>query len=291
MAPPLERDASTDAFEFVRELATELSGGTIELPSFPEVAVRVQKVLSDDMVSVDRIVRVIGAEPMIAARVLTMANSAALNPQAKPASDLRVAVVRLGMDALRSAVIGFAVAQLRRAGNFRGIERHLNALWHHSVLVAALSLAIGRRNNKVNPDTAMLTGLVHGVGKLYILTHSMRHPALFANQTMYQRIVRDWHANIAKALLESWQIADEIVEAVQSYENNARELRGPGAVLADVLEIAELLSMCKDAPDLMRERLAERRTAARLGIDVEIGKVLVSESATELAALRDALGQ
>jgi len=180
---------------------------------------------------------------------------------------------------------------LRRASSFRGIERHLNALWHHSVLVAALSLAIGRRSNKVNPDTAMLTGLVHGVGKLYILTHSMRHPALFANQTMYQRIVRDWHANIAKALLDSWQIADEIVEAVHSYENEARELRGPSAVLADVLEIAELLSMCKDVPDLMRERLAERRTAARLGVDVETGKALVSESAAELVALRDALGQ
>ena len=286
---PLERDASSGAFEFVRQLATELSKGAIELPSFPDVALRVQKVLSNDKVSVDRIVRVIGAEPMIAARVLTMANSVAMNPQGKPVSDLRAAVLRSGLDALRSAVIGFAIAQLRRASGFKGIERHLNALWHHSVLVAALSLAVARRSGKVNPDTAMLTGLVHGVGKLYILTRTANHPALFANQVMYQRIVKDWHANIAKALLESWRMADEIVAAVHSYEDEGRDLRGPSAVLADVLEIAELVSQAKDSPELMRERLAGRKAASRLGLAPEVGAALLSESAVELSALRQAL--
>jgi HD-like signal output (HDOD) protein len=286
---PIERDASAGAFEFVRQLATELSAGAIELPSFPDVAIRVQKVLSNENVNVDRIVRVIGAEPMIAARVLTMANSAALNPQGKPVSDLRAAVLRSGLDALRSAVIGFAVAQLRRASTYRGIDRHLNALWHHSVLVAALALAIARRSGKVNPDTAMLTGLVHGVGKLYILTRTASHPALFANQAMYQRIVREWHANIAKALLESWHIADEIVGAVHCYEDESRDVRGVTAVLADVLEVAELLSQGKDSPELMRERLAGRKAASRLGLDAEAGKALLSESAVELSALRQAL--
>jgi HD-like signal output (HDOD) protein len=226
---------------------------------------------------------------MIATRVLMMANSVAMNPQGKPVTDLRAAVLRLGLDALRSAVIGFAVAQLRRASVFKGIERHLNALWHHSVLVAALALAIARRSGKVNPDTAMLTGLVHGVGKLYILTRTAHHPALFANQGMYQRIVREWHANIAKTLLESWRIADEIAEAVHCYEDEGRDVRGVTAGLADVLEIADLVSMCKNSPDLMRERLAARKAASRLGLEADIGKTLLSESAIELSALRQAL--
>jgi HD-like signal output (HDOD) protein len=285
----MQRDASMEAFEFVRELATELSSRSIELPSFPDVAMRVHKVLSDENVSTDRIVRVLGAEPMIATRVMTLANSAALNPGSKPVTELRAAITRLGLDALRSAVISFAMAQVRRAQTFKGIERHLSALWQHSVLVASLSYVIARRGGKANPDTTMLTGLLHGVGKLYILTHSMRHPALFADQTMYQRIIRDWHPNIAKALLESWHVAEEIVDAVQSYEDDTRELRGGAAVLADVLEVAEQLALCKDAPDLMRERLRDRKAAARLGLDMETGKRLITESAAELTALREAL--
>lgn len=287
---PMQRDASMDAFEFVRELATELSSSTIELPSFPDVALRVHKVLSEDGASAERVVRVLGAEPVLATRVLAMANSAALNPGGKPVTELRAAVTRLGFDTLRSAAVGFAMAQLRRARAFAGIERHLNVLWQHSVLVASLCFVVARRSAKVSPDTAMLTGLVHGVGKLYILTHSMRHPALFGDQTMYQRIVRDWHGNIAKALLESWFLAEEIVTAVHSYEDSARELRGTSAALADILEIADMLSMCKDSPELIRTRLTNRRAAAHLGLDADICQAMVSESAEELAALRAALG-
>jgi HD-like signal output (HDOD) protein len=289
-ATPLQRDASTEAFEFVRELATELSSNAIELPSFPDVAMRVHRVLSDENVSTDRIVRVVGAEPMIATRVLTLANSAALNPGNQRVTELRAAVTRLGLDALRSAVVSFAMAQVRRAKAFKGIERHLSALWQHSVLVASLSFVIARRGGRGNPDTNMLTGLLHGVGKLYILTHSMGHPALFADQAMYQRIIRDWHANIAKALLESWGVAEEIVDAVQSYEDESRDLRGHGAQLADVLEVAEQLALCKDAPELMRERLQQRRAATRLGLELETARRLVTESGEELVALREALG-
>jgi len=286
----LPREASTDAFEFVRDLAAELSEGNIELPSFPEIAVRVQRVLSEDDADSARVVRVLGAEPVLASRVLAMANAAALNPGGKAVSDLRTAVTRLGFDSLRSAAIGFAMAQIRRAKQFKGIERHLSALWQQSVLVAALAFVVARRTDKVGADTAMLTGLVHGVGKLYILTHSMRHPALFGEQETYQRIVRDWHGNVAKALLESWSMAEEVVAAVHCFEDPARELRGDAAILADVLEVADMLSACNEAPDSIAPLLVGRKAAARLGLDTELCQAMLIESGEELAALRDALG-
>ncbi|MFI4913676.1 MAG: HDOD domain-containing protein [Steroidobacterales bacterium] len=279
-----------EAFEFVRELATELSENSIELPSFPDVAVRVQKVLADEKTSSERIVRVLGAEPMLAARVLCMANSAALNPSGTAVTELRAAITRLGFDALRTAVMSFAMAQLRRARAFKAIERHLNVLWQHSVQVAAAAFVVARRTGRANPDTAMLTGLVHGVGKLYILTHTQRHPALFGDQAMYQRIVRDWHANISKALLESWNMAEDIVIAAHTYEDNERDGRGPSGALADILATAELLSSCREAPELLQQRVPTQKGAARLGLDLEACRKMIEESAEEVGALREALG-
>jgi hypothetical protein len=61
-------------------------------------------------------------------------------------------------------------------------------------------------------------------------------------------------------------------------------------VLADVLEMADQISLCKDVPELMRERLKERKAMARLGLDLDSCRRMVSESAEELVALRDALG-
>jgi HD-like signal output (HDOD) protein len=286
----LPRQASADAFEFVRELAAELSSGTVELPSFPKVAAQVQKVLSEDSASAERVVRVLGAEPMLAARVLSMANSAALAPGGKAVSELRAAVTRLGFDALRTAVIGFALAQLRSAPAFKGIEAQLNAFWQRSVLVAALSFVLARRTKRVNADTAMLAGLVQGVGKLYILTRSMRYPALFSDRVSYQRVERDWHSGIAKALLESWHMTEEIVIAVSEFSDPRRELRGRGAGLADVLEVADTLSLCGDAPELLSSQLSELQGARRLGLDTDACQALLQESTIELAALRTALG-
>jgi len=287
---PAQRDASTAAFEFVRDLSTELSASTIELPSFPEVATRVQKVLSEENCSSERVVRVIGAEPMLATRVLSMANSAALNPGGKQIAELRTAVTRLGFDALRAATISFAMAQLRSAGDFRNVQRYLDALWQQSVLVASLCFVIARRVGKSNADTAMLTGLVHGVGKLYILTRSQRHPALFADQAMYQHIVNDWHGSIAKVLLENWRMAEEIIAAVHSHTDDSRPARGVGAQLADVLEVAVTLAACKHLPLALPERIGALKAATRLELSADACQALMAESADELAALRSALG-
>jgi hypothetical protein len=79
--PSQQNDA---AFAFVQELALGLSRREIELPSFPDVAIRVRKVLSDDDVTAQDIVRVVGSEPALAARIMQMANSAALGHVGKP---------------------------------------------------------------------------------------------------------------------------------------------------------------------------------------------------------------
>jgi HD-like signal output (HDOD) protein len=289
-ADAVSRQASTAAFEFVRELASELSSSTIELPSFPKVAAQVQKVLSEDGASAERVVRVLGAEPMLATRVLSMANSVALAPGGRAVVELKAAVARLGFDALRTAVIGYALAQLRSAPAFKAIERPLNAFWQHSVLVAALSFVLARRSGRCSADTAMLAGIVHGVGKLYIMTRAMRHPALFADRLSYQRIERDWHGGIAKALLENWRMADEIVVAVSLYGDPGREARGVAAALADILEVADALARWRDAAELPAGLLEALPGAQRMALEAAACRALLDESAIELTALRAALG-
>jgi len=281
--------SNVEAFEFVRELAAELSGGVITLPSYPDVALRVQRVLSDEDASSERVVRVVGAEPVLAARVLAMANSVAMNPTGKPVADLRTAVTRLGFDALRATVVGYAMTQLRSAEQFKPIAKELMAQWQHSVWMAATSFVLARRQRRNNPDTAMLAGLVEGVGKLYILTRASRHAALFADAAVYHGIVRDWHASIARAVLEQWRMTEEIIVAVQAAEQAGREERGYSN-LADVLAASSLLLTCREAPEMLALQLPDHLAAQRLGISLGDGGSLVAEAAAEVAALREALG-
>jgi HD-like signal output (HDOD) protein len=277
------------AFAFVQALAAELSRGKVDLPSFPDIALRVRRVLSDENVTQDMVVRVVGSEPALAARVMQIGNSAALNFSGKPITELRTAIARMGFNMVRSAAIAFSMSQLKKQDALKGLEKPLDDLWKRSAAVAAMSHAVARRYSKVNPDTALLAGLLHGIGQLYILTRSAQHPGLFANQVTYTQIVRDWHSAIAKALLENWEMADEVVEAVSNFEDLERSHSGP-VDLTDVVTVGSLLAAFKDHPESIELNMHDVAACKRMKIDRASYEQLIDESEHEIDTLRQALG-
>jgi HD-like signal output (HDOD) protein len=279
---------NTVTFGFVKALAAELSRGQVDLPSVPEVVVRLQRALSDENASNDTVVLVVSSEPMLAAKLMNMANSAALNPSERRIADLRTAIARVGFNIVRSAALAFAVEQLRKSAEYAHLTPQLDAMWKNSVQIAALSHVIARRFTSLNGDTALLTGLMHNVGRIYILTRASKFPALIADPLTFNSITRDWHMNVARAVLENWRMPEEIVEAVGGYEDMDRELRGP-VTLTDVLSLATQLE---------RQRLSPERTAddylikslQRLQVQPFDVHTVLDESAEEIAALKSALG-
>jgi len=235
------------------------------------------------------VVRVVGSEPALAARLMQIANSAAINFTGKPITELRTAINRMGHNMVRSAAIAFAMSQLKKVDTLKGLEEPLDSLWKASAAVAAMSHAVAKRYSKVNPDTAMLAGLLHGIGKLYILTRSSKHPALFADQITYNQIVRDWHSAVAKALLENWDMAEEIVAAVNEYEDLERSHTGP-VDLTDVLTVGNLLAAFKEHPETIEINMHDVAACKRMNIDRATYEKLIDESESEIDALRQALG-
>lgn len=278
-----------ESFLFVQSLATELSSGKVELPGFPDVAARVQQVLADENVTVDRVVKVVGAEPVLSAQLLNVANSVALNPSGRQISDLRNAVARLGLNTVRTATIAYAVRVLRGSVELRPIAAQLEALWHRNVLIASLCYVVARTRSKVNPDTALLAGMLCGVGRLCIMTRAVRHPTLFANPSTYHLIERDWHVSIAVELLTNWNMPTEIVAAVRDAEDYSREPQQQ-ATLADVVMAGNMIAVHTGQPEFLEARLHSVKAIAKLGLTREICEQITAESAAEIQALREALG-
>jgi HD-like signal output (HDOD) protein len=162
-------------------------------------------------------------------------------------------------------------------------------LWKNSVQIAALSHVIARRFTSLNGDTALLAGLMHNVGRIYILTRASKHPSLVADPLTYNSIVRDWHTNVSKALLENWRVADEIVEAVAGYEDMDREQRGP-VTLTDVLSLATLVERNRDGAEMGAPDDLLIKGLRRLQLSMRDCHTVIDESAEEIAALTAALG-
>jgi len=277
------------AFDFVRTLAAELSGGNLDLPSFPEIAIRVRRVLSDPNSSVEQVVRVVGSEPALAARLLRISNSASLNRSGRAVTDLRTAINRIGYNMVRSASISFSMAQIRKSNKLAGLEHHLNDLWQRSTVVAAFAYVLARNCTKVNPDEAMLTGMMHGIGKLYVLTRVIDHPELFASHTMLNQIISEWHTSIGKAILENWNFSESMAQAVGDQADFNRNEDGPPD-LTDVVAVAIIMAAHVEDSSGLEAALSELGAVRRLGLDEAKTQAVMSESAAEVTALSQALG-
>lgn len=287
-AAPGQTASSAAAFAFVQSLAAELSKGGVQLPGYPAVVARIQQMLNDPNVDLNRMVAAIGREPTIATQIVRLANSAALNPQGTPTPDLSSAVKRVGLNSVRTATVAFAMRQLRAAPELRGLEVQIEAQWRRSVQVASLCQALARRFTRLNSEAAMLAGLLQGIGRLYILSRASRHSELFSDAESYRNIEQTWHLNIAVALLESWGMAPEIVEAVRESEDSQRDSRG-GPTLSDILVVATLLADSEGTPMTLQELVQDAKPFQRLQLDAKACEAFVAASAQEVANLRDAL--
>jgi HD-like signal output (HDOD) protein len=235
------------ALAFLQSLATEVSKGTIDLPCFPNVVVRISQALADPNTTSDRIVTFVGAEPRLAARVLQTANSAAFNFSGKPLTDLRSAITRLGHQMVQGTAMSYAMQQMKSETSLRSIAQSLAGLWNRSIAVASICRLVALRT-KVPPDAAFLTGLVHGIGNLYIMARAANAANGLGSEQSWMEIIGGWQAAIGKAVLLSWGFADEMCEAVGDQGDLDRRWKHE-AGLADVLIASLILADALKTPE------------------------------------------
>ena len=295
--PQAQEVLDQEALLFMQGLATELAAGKVELPSYPEAAMRVQRALSAAEVDLDLVIRAISAEPLLAVRVLQMANSALFNALGRQVSDLRTAVMRLGYNVVRTAAMAFIVQQLLKETDFGLLKPQLAALWKRSIAVAALSRVLARRRSRLNADAALLAGLLHGIGRLCIHVRLAAHPALQRQPEVCERLLAEWHTDVAAALLTDWGMTEDLVDAVRFY-GDAERSPAAGVDLTDVLAAAAQMGSLREqlggeVPSL--ETVApllesDTRFWQRLDIDAEGMVALMAEAEEAVDELNAVLG-
>ncbi len=286
MANPLQiAEASS---QFTQQLTAELAGNSLELPSFPDIALRVRKALGNADLAIDDVVRMVSAEPSLSVRLLQLANSVAVNPAGQRVVSLRMAIARIGFNLARSATIAFAMSQMRRAEAWQGLEKQFRALWEDSAHLAATSHAVGKRARGVNADLALFAGMLHAVGKLFVLTRLSRFPVLMDNPAVCADLERIWHAQVARSILTRWEVGADIVAAAADFESAAQPRAGQ-ADLRDVLFAARYIGSLPQTAPAPDPEIFAKPPFQRLGLDPALCGEVLGASATEIASLRAAL--
>ncbi|MBS1190720.1 MAG: putative signal transduction protein [Rhodocyclaceae bacterium] len=226
-------------FRILEDIAQDLSGD-INFPTCLDAAVVVRNTLKDANVSLEKVAQVISVEPLIASKLLRLANSIPYNPSGKPISDLKAAISRLGFEAVRTTSLAVAMDQMLRSRQLEVFANLAKLTWEHSLQVAAISRVLARRLGRVNPDEALLAGMVHDIGIFYLLYRAAKYPAYQEDQAAVVELVVGWHESIGESLLHLLGLPERIVDAVRDHERPCGT--DTPFSLRDVLYFANLLA-------------------------------------------------
>jgi HD-like signal output (HDOD) protein len=275
------------ALAFLQKLAAEVSEGSIDLPCFPDVVVRISTALADANTTADQVVTIVGAEPRLAARILQTANSAAFNSTGKPLTELRSAITRLGHQMVHGTAMSYAVLQMKNEASLRSIVQPLTELWNKSITVASISRIVAKRT-KLGADEAFLAGLLHGIGTLYIMARAAAQTAGLGAEHAWLDLLVGWQASIGKAVLESWGFAEEMCDAVGEQDDRERRWKHEAA-LSDVLIVSLLLADALKTPEprvIVTEGINSFLT---VGVTAEDSTAILSEAEQQIRLVHAAL--
>lgn len=226
-------------FRILEDIARDLSGD-VNFPICMDAAILVRNTLKDPLANLERVVQVVGIEPLISSKLLRLANSVIYNPSGKSITDLATAIGRLGFEAVRTISLAVAMDQMLKSRNLVSYDDIAKKAWEHSIQVAALARVLARRLGRINPDDAMLAGMVHDIGIFYLLYRAAEYQEYRDNEPAMLELLKGWHESIGESLLHILGLPDHITDAVRDHDQ-LHNIETPCTV-RDVLYFANLLA-------------------------------------------------
>lgn len=280
--------SNATTFKILEDIAKDLSGDQISFPTFLDITFQVRTALKDENLSVEKLAKLVGAEPLMSAKIIRMANSVALNPSGREVADVKSAIVRVGMEAVRTVSFAVAMEQLLKSKQMQPFEGISQRLWEHTAHVAALCRVLARKLAKINGDEAMFAGLVHDIGVFYLMSRAAGFPEMVADKPALYDLLVGWHDNIGHALLSALGLPESVLIAVQEHETD-REIKEIKS-LPDVLYVANKIA---------NRAVSWRDPEFDVGVDTsmldsmfdpEALAEIIEESEEEVLSLKAALG-
>jgi HD-like signal output (HDOD) protein len=270
------QDFEVQTKAFAAQIEGELASGRLNFPTSMNISLRIKQLADNPDSSIDDIINVVRAEPVLSAKTLRMANAMLLNPYGANITSLGSAVKRIGLAALRCLAFAVAAEQLAQDHRSQQLQQMAGQLWRHSVDIASWSYAFAHHLRTANPDTAMLAGMMVDIGQFFLLSRVSAYPALETNLDRFAEFVSVWHEPIARSVLEIFELPDDILDAFAFEAPYGGEW--PPATLRDIVRTATLATAEPNPFDALLKAPHADQPNSDAGIDQEQLEALLNET-------------
>ena len=193
-----------------------------ELPYLPEILLEIQKLMSSNDFTANKIANLINNDPAMIAQVLKVANSAYYSFP-KEIKDVKFALAYMGTNDIYRIVLSLSVVNTLSAGD----KESFNKIWLHSVYTALCARYLSRKYEPlIAAGEIWAAAILHDIGKLVylkfypehfkaLLDHSEENGILFSESEKLLKFPKSSYFGVL--LSDRWRLPIRIKEACAFY--------------------------------------------------------------------------
>ena len=263
----------------LRQVARLISG--IEtLPALPETVYRVRQAMNDPATSIGNIAEIVVLDPSVAAKVLSVANSASYGFPRR-IDDIQLAISLLGLHETYAIVLSVSVINLFENSQAMDYRR----FWVEALTCGAGARIAAKASGRRKLDGLFAAGLLHDIGRVALaevapgqyarLEAGLEGDALIKAESMKLGIT---HTEAGFLLGEHWNLPEDLQAAIRYHhvpESAPREHQDLVALVA----LADAMATSKGRRlEECKAMLVEKEHVLQLlGLDMENAEAMLDE--------------
>lgn len=231
--PPELRDSA-----FFNGICSAYRKDELRVPSLPDVALRLRSALQKDL-SITDVVKIVNLDPVISSKLIQVVNSP-LYRSLNPASTCFDAVNRLGLKTTQNLATSISLNNLFISQD-KYLHEKISKIWKHSIHVASLSHTLAVISRKINPDEALLAGLIHNIGALPVVTFAESFDKNAYTEHELDQTIEVLQGLLGVSILTKWRFPPSLQYIPQQVEDWYYD-HGDSLQLNDIVLLAEFHS-------------------------------------------------
>jgi putative nucleotidyltransferase with HDIG domain len=230
-----------------------------KLPTLPIIAQEILSLVNNNLITVDKLEKIIENDPAITAKVLSVSNSAYFGIKS-PTKSLGNAIMRIGFNNVKNVAIGVSLMTVMD-GNGKDRALDYNRIFNHSVTVGFVARMMTKEIKCRVSEEILMDGILHDIGYLILSKY-------FPEE--YKKVLEDYkhtgsvleseesvfgfnHAEIGHWLAEKWKLPANVVDTISYHHKPSLVKKNHKRVallhIADYIASKNMMSATKEAPN------------------------------------------
>ena len=258
-----EIDLSEAENELFLSLLKAFEMKKLDMPSLPEAAMRIRQAINQPEVGSSEIIQIVQSDPVLSARLVKVSNSP-LYGTWREIKTVRDAVRRLGLETTKNLSFSLSVKKMFTA-NTSLAKNYIHKIYNESTAISSISYVIAQQQAPhLDPEQALLSGLIQNLGVIPILKYLDEHPAMIQSAEMLGKSISNLKIPISTLILNEWNFDPEFMEIIEQSEKWQRDT-GQQADYCDVVIAARLIYL-QDQKQLPVDNLERLPVILKLGL-------------------------